>query len=177
MHWSFALNPCSLVILYCVGVLGVLHWSFHGLSLSFSCIEVFMVSNHLYGWVETLCWSSEVFGQPLDALKFRIIQLQGFDLIRCIEIILCWSFRVFGHLLSALKFCFGAPSSLVKCVKASCWGYRVFGCPFGALKFCFQARGFLIMCIEALSCFSALKFKGFLSSVLKFCVKVLGSLF
>ncbi len=141
MHLNFALNPCSLVILLCVGAL---HWSFHGLSLSFSCVEAFMVSGHPYGWVKALSWSFEISSQPLDALKFYIIQLQGFDLVKCIEVILCWSFKVFGYFMGALKCCFEAPSSLIKCVKASCWGFRVFGCPLSALKFCFEAPSSLI---------------------------------
>jgi hypothetical protein len=81
-----------------------LYWSFHALSLSFSCVEAFMISSHPYGWVEALRWNFEVSSQQLDAFKLHIVQLQRFNLVRCIEVILCWIFRVSSCLLGALKF-------------------------------------------------------------------------
>lgn len=72
MHWSFALNPYSSVVMFCVGVLS---WSFHGLSLSFSCVKVFMVFGHPFGWVKALHWGFQDFSQPFDALKLHVVQL------------------------------------------------------------------------------------------------------
>ncbi len=120
------------------------------LSFSFKLfIESLMVSGCLYGWDEALHWNSGVFSWPLDALKLHVVQFQGFDLVRCIEVILCWSFRVSSCFLSALKFCFKAPNFLIRCVETSCWNSKVSGCPLGALKFCFEAPGSLIKCVEA----------------------------
>ncbi len=147
-------------------------FSFHGLSLSFSCVEVFMVSNHLYGWVEALHWSFEVYGRHLNALKLRIIQLQGLNLVRCIEIILCWIFKVSGCLLGALKFCFEAPSFFIKGVEASCWGSRVFSCLPVHWNFVLKLHVFWSSVLKLQGfCSSALKLKGLLSCALKFYVE------